>query len=426
MCGFICGLWVVAREINRLSALAVSKMSKKGLYADGGGLYLQIGQGGTKSWIFRYRYGLTATGKPRIREMGLGSCNTFTLAEARQKALDCRKLLHDRIDPIEHRKAERAARQVEARKSKTFRECAEAYLSAHGAKWKNLKHAQQWANTLETYAYPEIGNLPVQSVDVEKVLNVLRPIWTEKPETASRVRGRIEAIVDFAKVEKNFYGDNPARWRGHLDKTLPPRAKVQKVKHHAALPFAEIGEFMEELGKQDGVAAKGLAFMILTAARTGETIGATWDEIDTDNRVWTVPADRMKADREHRVPLSTAAIEIIKELKACSKSSFIFPGGRQNRPLSNMAFLQLLKRLERGDLTGHGFRSTFRDWAAECTSFPGEVVEMALAHTVSNKVEAAYRRGDLFEKRRKLMEAWADYCSKSDAGAGTVARLVAG
>jgi len=410
----------MVRMIDRLSALEVDKKTAKGVYADGGGLYLQVGKGGAKSWIFRYRFGKTASGKPRIREMGLGGLNTFSLADARQKALQCRKLLHDKIDPIEHRKTERAARQVETVQSKTFREYGDEYISSHSAEWKNFKHAQQWANTLEAYAHPIIGDLPVRSVDVEKVLTILRPIWTEKPETASRVRGRIEAIIDYAKAKGQFKGENPARWRGHLKYLLADRSKVQKVKHHAALPYSEADEFMKKLAGQEGVAAKGLAFMFLTAARTSEVIGAVWDEIDTSNRVWTIPAERMKADKEHRVPLSEPAMAIIEEMKTLSKSSFIFPGGRANRPLSNMAFLQLLKRMERRDLTGHGFRSTFRDWAAEDTGFPGEVVEMALAHAVSNKVEAAYRRGDLFDKRRKLMDAWASYCSIAETDRGKV------
>lgn len=401
----------MARRINQLSAQTVAKKTKKGVYADGGGLYLQVGKGGAKSWLFRYRFGKTANGKGRIREMGLGSCNTFTLAEARQKSLECRKMLYDGIDPIEHRKSERFASRVNEAKLITFQEAADKYISAHSASWRSFKHTQQWTNTLVTYAHPIVGTLPVQSIDVGLVMEILEPIWKAKPETAGRVRGRVESIIDWAKARGQFEGENPARWRGHLDKLLPARAKVQKVKHHTALPYPEMGQFMNNLSEQNGVATRGLAFMILTAARTGEVIGATWNEVDFSSRVWIIPAERMKADKEHRVPLSDMAMAILEEMKSIVHSDYIFPGGKAKRPLSNMAFLQLLKRMERRDLTGHGFRSTFRDWAAERTQFPSEVAEMALAHTVSNKVEAAYRRGDMFDKRRRLMDDWATYCA---------------
>lgn len=400
----------MARQINQLTAQGVARKSEKGVYADGGGLYLQVGNGGAKSWLFRYRFGETAKGRPRIREMGLGSINTFSLAEARQKALQCRKLLHDGIDPIERRKAERAANKVDEAKLMTFKQCANKYISSHSAAWKNLKHTQQWTNTLTTYVYPVFGDLPVQSIDTDLVMRVIDPIWSDKTETASRLRGRIESVIDWAKARGQFEGENPARWRGHLQELLPARSKTQKVKHHAALPYSEIGHFIRQLDEQEGIAAHGLKFMILTAARTGEVIGAKWDEINLKDRMWIIPAVRMKAEKEHRVPMSDAAISTLKEMKAVAHSDYVFPGGKAKRPLSNMAFLQLLKRMGRANLTAHGFRSTFRDWAAERTQFPSEVAEMALAHTVSNKVEAAYRRGDMLEKRKKIMDAWADYC----------------
>ena len=416
----------MARKINQLSGVNLRGDMKKGQHADGGGLYLQVGIGGAKSWVYRYRFGLTKNGKPRIREMGLGSCDTFSLKEARQMASDCRKLVYDKIDPIEARKAKRAAMEVQSAKSITFRECADKYISSHSASWKNVKHVQQWTNTLNTYVHPAVGHLPVQAVDVGLVMGILEPIWTEKPETASRVRGRVEVILDWAKARGHFEGENPARWRGHLDKLLPAKTKVRKVKHHAALPYPDTGAFMVKLKQQEGIAASGLEFLILTCARTGEAIGAEWTEIDLDNKLWTIPAERMKADRDHRVPLSDAAMGVLERMKKVSQSKYVFPGGKANRPLSNMAFLQLLKRMGRGDITAHGFRSTFRDWAAERTQFPSEVAEMALAHAVADKVEAAYRRGDMFEKRRKLATAWADYCAIVPETGGNVITMGAG
>jgi integrase len=391
----------MARSINRLSPRKVATETKRGFHADGGGLYLQVSKFDTKSWVFRF------TLNKKSREMGLGSLHTVSLAEARQDAEKCRKMLRESIDPINHRKSLKEALRLEGVKFMTFRECAEAYIHSHGAGWRNVKHASQWRNTLKTYAYPFFGDLSVQVVDTGLVMKALEPIWTEKPETASRVRGRIEAVLNWATAREYRQGENPARWRGHLKELLPAPAKVRKVKHHAALPYSEIGAFMAELRQKEAVSAKGLEFLILTAARTGEVIDATWDEIDFAERMWTVPGERMKSDEEHRVPLSAAALEVLQVMNKVRKSDFIFPGNRANRPLSNMAFLQLLKRMDRDDLTGHGFRSTFRDWAAEQTSFPNEVAEMALAHAVGDKVEAAYRRGDLFEKRRKIMDAWA-------------------
>jgi len=273
-----------------------------------------------------------------------------------------------------------------------------------------VKHKEQWPNTLNTYAGPVFGSLPVQAIDVGLVMKALEPIWQTKPETASRLRGRIEAVLDWATAREYRKGENPARWRGHLDKLLPARSKVRKVEHHSALPYDELADFIVALRGQEGVASRALEFLILTAARTGEVIGARWDEVDLEEKIWVVPAARMKAGREHRVPLSAAAVAVLEEMSEIRESDFVFPGGKKGKPLSNMAMLAVLKRMERSELTAHGFRSSFRDWAAEQTNFPHEVAEMALAHTVGDKVEAAYRRGDLFQKRQQIMEAWARFC----------------
>lgn len=394
----------MARQIHRLDALKVRRLAKRGLHADGGGLYLQISQFDTKSWIFRF----TMNGKSR--QMGLGPLHTVSLAEAREEAELCRKVVRDGIDPIEKRKADKARMSLETVKQMTFKECAAGYLNAHDASWSNHKHAAQWRNTLSTYVYPVFGDLPVQSIDTGMVMRVIEPIWGKKTETASRLRGRIESVLDWATARGFRQGENPARWRGHLDKLMPAKAKVQKVKHHAALPYAEISNFMVDLRAREAIAARGLEFLILTAARTGEVIGAKWDEIHFDTKVWIILGGRMKANKDHRVPLSGCALSILQTMHALRQSDYVFPGAKKDRPLSDMAFLQLLKRMGRGDLTGHGFRSTFRDWTAECTSYSNEVAEMALAHSISDKVEAAYRRGDLFEKRQNLMDDWAKYC----------------
>ncbi|MCJ2125119.1 tyrosine-type recombinase/integrase [Methylobacterium sp. J-077] len=386
--------------------MVVSRTREPGLYADGGGLYLQVTHADARSWIFRFML------NGRARSMGLGSLHTLTLAEARNKATECRKLCLDGIDPIEARQRVRSAAQLDAAKAMTFDACAEAYIEAHKKGWRNAKHGDQWRNTLATYASPVFGPLPVQSVDTGLVMRVIEPIWGDKTETATRVRGRIESVLDWAATRGYRQGENPARWRGHLQNLLPKRSKVQRVEHHAALPFVKIGEFVASLRQQNGTSPLALEFTILTAARTGEVIGATWDEMDLAERAWTVPAERMKGCREHRVPLCDRSVEILEHLRAHG-DRYVFPGGKRGKALSNMAMLELLKRMGRPDLTTHGFRSTFRDWAAETTRFPSEVVEMALAHIIENKVEAAYRRGDLFQKRRELMDAWAAFVSRA-------------
>ena len=398
----------MARPLHRLSSLKIRRLKTKGMYADGGGLYLRVADGGSKGWVFRY----TVNGRPR--DMGLGSIHAVSLADAREVAAECRKLRHQDIDPIERRRSEKAARRGAGVKAMTFRQCAEAYIASHAAKW-SAKHRVQWPRTLAAYAYPVLGDLPVQAIDTALVMRAIQPAWTTKPATLGRVRGRIEAILDWAKAVGLRHGENPARWRGHLDHLLPARSELVPIKHHAALPYADVGSFMAKLRRYDSMAARALEFAALTAARMGEVLGAVWDEIDFANRVWTIPAGRTKARREHRVPLSPAALEVLKATKAIRHSDYVFPGMREGRPVGQISVLMLAKQVAGADITAHGLRSTFRDWASERTSFPREVAEMALAHAIPNAVEAAYRRGDLFEKRRRLMDAWADFCTNPAA-----------
>ena len=346
--------------------------------------------------------------------MGLGSERVFSLSEARARAGDARRLLADGLDPIIARDGLKTKERLQKAGTLIFAKCAAKYIGAHRAGWRNPKHVTQWENTLDTYAGPVIGQLAVMDVDTALVLRVLEPIWTKKPETASRLRGRIERILDWARVMGYRSGENPARWRGHLDKLLPSAMNRKNRQHMAALPYVEIGTFMKELREREGNAARALEFLILTIARTSEVIGAPPKEIDRDKALWTVPAARMKAGREHRVPLSPRALEIAK---AQPDGPFLFAGGKEKQPLSDMAMLELLRRMGRDDLTVHGFRSTFRDWASERTSYPREVCEMALAHSISDKVEAAYRRGDLFEKRKRLLLEWSRFCDTPKHGA---------
>lgn len=397
----------MVRFLNRLKPLHLSKMRTPGMYPDGGGLYLQVSKSGAQSWI--YRYGLNG----RNREMGLGSATVISLAEARAMAVECRKLRQARVDPIDARKNARRAQQQDA---KTFQACAEAYIESHAAGWRNAKHADQWRNTFATYVWKHIGGTAIDKVTVDDVLKVLEPIWKEKTETASRLRGRIEAVLDWATARGYRTGNNPARWRGHLDNLLPAPSRVKKVAHHPALPYAGVAAFIADLAAYTGAAADALEFTILTACRTSEVAQATWVEINLEEKVWIIPAHRMKSGREHRVPLSERAVGLLKRVKVEAQargkiSEYVFPSANLKKPMSNMAMLKLLDRMGRDDITVHGFRSTFRDWAAECTNASREVAEMALAHVVKDKVEAAYRRGDLFEKRRLLMEEWGAFCS---------------
>jgi integrase len=392
----------MARGINRLTVRAVTSLTKPGRHADGGNLYLQIAQAGTRQWTFFFQL----NGKQR--EMGLGSAepNNMTLAQAREKAIEARRLLAQGIDPIEARKGVRVNAKVAGTQ---FGKFADDFVISHKSQWSNVKHAAQWSMTLgDAYCGP-IRSKPIGAIGTEEILAILEPIWQTVPETARRVRMRLEKVLDAARVRGLRAGENPARWKGHLDHLLPKHGKATRG-HHAALPWAEVPAFMRMLEARDGTAALAFQFLILTACRTGEVQGARWCEFDLDKATWTIPAPRMKARREHRLPLSKAAMAVLKQVTG-KHQEFIFPGPSDAGPLSNMAFLMLLRRMELNDVTAHGMRSAFRDWAAECTNFPSEVCEMALAHVVENATEAAYRRGDLFEKRRLLMSAWAEFCT---------------
>jgi integrase len=404
------------RVSGKLTTVEVAQARRRRLYGDGLGLFLQVSATGGKSWVFRWK----EDGRQRV--MGLGPLHTVSLAEARERALLCRRARLDGRDPIQERRAARMAARIERARTMTFEACAAAYIDAHRAGWKSRKHADQWTATLATYAFPVFGELPVAAVDVALVMKVLDPVWREKVETASRVRGRIEAVLGWATTRGYRRGPNPAAWKDHLQNLLPARAKVRRVEHHKALPYGELGAFMTELRAQEGIAARALEFTILTAARTGEVIGARWSEIDRAARLWTIPGERMKAGKEHRVPLSDAALAILEAMWKVRTGDFVFPGAR-GKGLSQMSMLMTLRRMGRGDVVTHGFRSSFSDWCSEQTSFPSEVREMALAHAVGDKVEAAYRRGDLFEKRRQLAEAWARYCCTRPAPEGAVVPL---
>jgi integrase len=399
------------------------------MYVDGGGLYLQVTQGKegriNKSWLYRYA---TPHGE---RYMGLGSQIDVTLAEAREKAKEARQLRRDKIDPIEHRREKAQAAALAKAKDETFKQTAEAYIATHRAGWKSPKHAAQWSQSLETFAYPVIGDLSVRAVDTDLIKKVLAPIWTDKPVTASRLRGRIELILGAAVTNgTRAEGPNPARWRGHLETIFMKVSAAKKAKrvrtgrpeHHPALPYDEIGSFMADLRSREGIAARALEFAILNGGRTEETRCAQWAEFDLINKMWIIPADRMKASKEHRVPLSAPALAILQKMKAVAEGKFVFAGHRDGKPLSDMALLQVIRRMNgsvpkwvdsrqhNAPIVTHGFRSSFMDWAHEQTNFPREAIDMALAHTVSDKVEAAYRRGDMLEKRRQLMAAWAHHC----------------
>ena len=404
-------------NINRLNALQVQKLSKPGYHADGAGLHLCVKATGAKSWIFRYRFG----GKER--EMGLGPLHTVSLAEAREKALAQRKMLLEGVDPLAAKQASEVQRKLAEASVITFDTAATSYIASHRAGWKNEKHAQQWTNTIARYVSPVFGSLPVADVTTALVLRVLEPIWTTKTETASRVRGRIEKVLDWCKTQGYRTGDNPAAWRGHLENLLSAPQKTKKVEHHPALPWREVGAFMQALRTMPGTAALATEFIILTNCRTSEAINATWAEFDLGEKRWTIPAERMKAGKAHTIPLSDAALAVLQRLKAETKEGeFVFPGGKKNTPLSNMACLALLKRMGRGDLTVHGFRSSFRDWAGESTAHPREVIEHAMAHQLPDKAEAAYARGSLLERRRVLMSDWANFCAQP-AATGVVVAL---
>jgi len=403
---------------RRAAGLSAAKVrtAKPGRYGDGAGLYLLVRNPDAKFWLFRYTRG------GRMREMGLGTAGgpaPVALADARVKARKLYDQVRDGRDPLQDRAQERAASRAAGEelhaRNQTFHEVADLYIAAHEAGWRNPKHHQQWLNTLRDYAYPHMGDLPVADVQTAHVMAALEPIWREKPETASRVRGRIEAVLDYAKARDWRFGENPARWRGHVENMLPRTSKVRRVEHHPALPWQDIGAFMEALARREGIAALALRFAVLTAARSGEVRLAAWREMDLTEAVWTAPAEHMKAHVEHRVPLSAPALAVLREVAKLRQTrdplELVFPGSKIGKPLSDMSLTAVLKRMGRPDITAHGFRSTFRDWVAESTDHPREIAEAALAHTLESKVEAAYRRGDLFEKRRRLMDDWAAFCA---------------
>lgn len=395
----------MATKINRLSAPAV-KNAKPGRHGDGGNLYLLVKPDGRKTWMFRYRDKLTG----KSRDKGLGAAWDISLPEARERAAEQRRMLRDGNDPIDTAADAKKKARADVARQMTFGRCSELYIEAHKAGWRNLKHAGQWDATLRTYC-ASIWATDVATVDTAAVMRCLDPIWTTKTETASRVRGRIESVLAWATVRKYRTGDNPAAWRNHLDQLLPKRSKVQKVEHRTALPYVDLADFVSQLRLRSGLAAKVLELQILTATRPGEVAGALWEEFDLDGKLWTIPDERMKAGKEHRVPLSSAAVKLLRSLPMVSP--FVFPGVK-GRSLTTAAAMALLKGMQ-VDVTAHGFRSTFRDWAGETTKHPREVIEAAMAHRLKDAAEAAYQRGDLLQRRAKLMADWASFC-------GTVAK----
>jgi integrase len=405
----------MGRGIYKLSG-ADLKRTKPGLYGDGGGLWLQITGGAaghaSRSWLFRYTVG------GRRREMGLGSLITISLSEAREAALRCRKLVLAGIDPIEQRRVDRATQVAASKRVVTFDEAAAAYIGAHRDSWRSERHAQQWPATLRKYVAPVFGKLPVAQIDTPIIMRALEPIWKTTPKTAANVRQRVEAILDWATVRGYRAGENPARWSGHIEHLLPAPSKLRKVQHLAALSVADVPAFLAALRKVDGSTARAIEFTILTAARRGEVLGARWEEFDLKQGVWTVPAARMKAGVEHRVPLAARAIDIIKGQLIIRRNDLVFPGNGE-RMIWGDAVARQLKAIG-CEATLHGFRSSFRDWCGEQTNFPREIAEAALAHRVGDAVEQAYRRGDGLAKRRKLMDAWAAYCGRPAPVGATV------
>jgi integrase len=389
------------------SARSVETVAAVGYHLCAPNLYLQVSRGGTKSWLFRFKSPVTA----KQREMGLGPLDLVSLAQARQTAIDLRRQLLNGKDPLADREQQKRQSLLKESRSITFRDAAQQFILAKTPEWKNKKHGQQWANTLEAYVFPVFGNLSIDQIDTTLVLKALEPIWTTKAETASRVRQRVEAVWDWAKARGYVEGENPARLRGHIDKILAKTSKVKQVRHHPALPFKEIRDFIGLIRKRTGSSVLALEFLVLTASRTGEIIGATWREIDLDAKIWTIPKERVKAGKEHRVPLGDRCIDMLMSIKSNRNSTdFVFPGWKVGTGLSNGAMLALMQKMGFGHYTPHGFRSTFRDWAAEeAHSFQNETVELALAHTIKNQAEAAYRRGDQLERRRELMAAWSAY-----------------
>lgn len=394
----------MAAKIGKLAAVSVTRLPA-GYHHDGGGLVLQVTKSGSRSWLFRYDY----AGKRR--EMGLGPTHTVSLSEARDAARQARKMLLNSIDPLEERKATRRAAEQRDSTRLTFGECAEQYITTHQAAWKNPKHAAQWRSTLATYC-AKFNAKPVFEVLRADVVTCLEKIWATKHETATRLRGRIESVLDWATVHGYRDGENPARWKGNLDHLLPTISKTRRVQHHRAVPWQDVRDFMGRLHKEVGTAPKALEFLILTACRSGEIRAATWDEIDESEQLWTIPAARMKMGKEHRVPLSRTALRLLEALPRIEGESLVFPSTKRGKMLSDMALTEVLRRMN-VDAVPHGFRSTFRDWAGEASSYPREVCEHALAHRLADGVEAAYQRGDMLRKRREMMEDWGMFVAGS-------------
>ena len=399
------------KKAVELGALQVSRLTAPGAHFVGGvaGLFLEIKEGGSRSWVLR------ATVAGKRRDMGMGGFPDVTLAQARERARTARDQVRAGTDPIQSRREARSALAAASAKAKTFDHCVEAFMKAKSGEWKNAKHKAQWQSTLDTHAKSKLGNVLVQDVDLTLVLSVLEPIWQTTTETASRLRGRIETVLDWASARGYRTGDNPARWRGHLDQLLAKPRKIKKVKHQPALNVADTHAFMVDLRAIEGTSAQALELAVLTAARSGEVRGARWPEVDLQAKIWTVPAERMKAKKEHRVALSKQAIKLLRSLPRMEGTDLVFPGRKPQQPLSDMSLTACMRRMGYKDDSGrmcvpHGCRSTFRDWAAEHTNYPREIAEMALAHTIASAVEAAYRRGDLLDKRAAMMQDWADFC----------------
>ena len=411
----------MARQLNKLNAKTVQNADQRGRLSDGGGLYLSVKNKETKAWLFMW----TPKGSGKRREMGIGAYPNLSLAEARNKAVALRASIEQDRDPIAERDAVRKQAVLDREGQRTFAECVEEYIAVTKSEWSNDKHAYQWAQTLGPQYCQPILNKAIAAISLEDVLAVLKPVWNDKPETASRLRARIEHVISYATVKGWRTGVNPALWRGNLDQILPRRNKREALKHHPAMDYGEVPHFLGELRARKESSAKALELVILTACRTGEVLGAQWSEIDFEAGQWTIPANRMKTRKEHIVPLCDAAMDVLKPLYEVRVSDFVFPGQQGNKPLSNMAMLMLLKRMGRGDVTVHGFRSSFRDWAGNETEFPREVAETCLAHEVGNSVERAYRRSQAVDKQRRLLEAWESYVG-GDPVRGNVVRLNAG
>lgn len=409
----------MGRKAKELSPLAVGRLTTPGMHAVGGvsGLYLQVLDSGARTWVLRVMIA------GRRRDMGLGGFPDVTLAQARDKARHARAQIDQGVDPIEARREQRSSLRAKTAAARTFKECAAAYIEAKAPEWRNPKHEQQWTNTLEQYAFPVMGEMLVRDVELPHVMRVLEPIWRTKTETAKRLRGRLEAVLDWAAVRGYRSRENPARWRGHLDKLLPAPNKVANREHHEAMPVDDVPAFMLALSDKPGLGARALELAILTAARSGEVRGARWPELDLDAATWTVPKERMKAGKEHRVPLSPAAVKLLRALPRVSGTDLVFPS-RKNTTLSDMTLTKVMRDMDL-DAVPHGFRSSFRDWASERTNFPREVAEMALAHAIGDKVEAAYRRGELLEKRRQMMNDWAAFLAKPLPAGGKVVPMKA-